>query len=209
MGLIFGIGPMFLFLVYINPATVRISNFEERVQVQLTGAHVISQAAVGASELELTRLEEIKNNTLARIKKIDSRESLLRFSGVLADGLTLQARSCGLRVLEVDFQNTLIKGGYQPVNEHALDALNELSKIEWMDMGNPLDLPMLKLPFIEIQMNVGPGYSEVLSFIDSLPEFPTQVNLVELATTDESHGRGFRLKIRGYYFSAARKSEPS
>jgi hypothetical protein len=103
----------------------------------------------------------------------------------------------------------LIKGGYRPENEHALDALNKLPTIEWKDMADPLDLPMLKLPSIEIQMTLGPGYSEVLSFIESLPEFPTQVNLVELATTDESHGRGFRLKIRGYYFGAIGKPGPS
>jgi hypothetical protein len=209
MGLIFGVGPLFLFLVYITPATVRISDFKDRVHGQFARARVLDRTAVGASELELKQLEEIKNDTLARVKKINSRESLLRFSGILADGLTSQARSCGLRVLEVDFQNTLIKGGYQPENEHALDALNKLPSIEWKDMADPLDLPMLKLPSIEIQMTVGSGYPEVLSFIESLPEFPAQVNLVELATTDESHGKGFRLKIRGYYFGAIGNPGPS
>jgi hypothetical protein len=209
IALIFGVGPLFFFLVYITPATVRISDFKNRVQVQIARTHVITRIAAGASELELKQLEEVKNHNLSRVKKIDSRASLLRFSGILADGLASQARAYGLSVLEVDFQNTLIKGGYQPENEHALDALNKLPSIEWEDMADPLDLPMLKLPSIEIQMTLGPGYSEVLSFIESLSDFPAQVNLVALATTDESHGRGFRLKIRGYYFGAIEKPGPS
>ncbi len=205
MALIFSVGPLFFFLVYINPATVRISDFKDRIQVQYAGARTIARTPAGASDLELKQLEEIKRLNLSRIKKIDSRESLLRFSGVLADGLASEARSFGLQVIGVDFQNTIIKGGYLPENERALDELDKLPTVEWSDLSDPLDLPMLKLPSIEIQMIVGPGCPKVLSFIESLPEFPVQVSLIELSTVDNSQGKGFRLKMRGFYFGSLEK----
>jgi hypothetical protein len=205
LGLAFGVGPLFFFLVCINPATVRIADFRNRVNVELAGARVIAVAPARASEKEISQLEEIREQTLSRIKKIGSNESLLRFSGILADGLASEAKSFGLQVREVGFQNALIRGGYSPESEQALDKLDRLQAVEWNDLANPLDVPMLKLPSIEIQMTVGSGYAELLDFIESLPEFPAQVSLIDWTTVDDSQGKGFRLRIRGYYFSAIAK----
>jgi hypothetical protein len=201
--LIFGIGPLFFFLVCISPATVRISDFRDQVNVQSAGATTLFLPRAPASDRELEQLESMKRSYLSRIKKIDSRESLLRFSGILADALAAKAKSCGLRVIGVDLQNDLIRGSYLPDSNYALDALNKLPGVEWSDPADPLDLPMLKLPSIEMQMIVTSGYSEVFSFIESLPEFPAQVSLTGLASIVDSDEKGFRLKIRGYYFGRA------
>jgi hypothetical protein len=201
--LIFGIGPLFFFLVYISPATIRISDFKDRVNMQSAGATTLSIPRAPALERELEQLESIQRSFLFRFKKIDSRESLLRYSGILADALAAKARSCGLNVIVVDLQNDSIRGSYLPENNHSVDALNKLPSVEWSDMADPLDLPMLKLPSIEIQMIVTSEYSEVFSFIESLPEFPTQVSLTGLASMADSNEKGFRLKIRGYYFGSA------
>jgi hypothetical protein len=204
--LIFVIGPLFFFLVGISPATYRISDFKERINVQSAAASILSLLPAAASEQELEQLKSMQRSYLFRFKKIDSRESLMLFRGIMADALASKARSCGLRVTGVDFQNNLIRGSYVPENDRALDALNELPGVEWSDMADPLDLPMLKLPSIE--MIVISEYSEVFSFIESLPEFPAPVSLTGLTSTGDSNEKGFRLKIRGYYFGGAGQTGP-
>jgi hypothetical protein len=203
--LIFGVGPLSVFLVGINPATYRISDFKDRVHVQTAGTSMLSMPPAAASDQELQQLESFQKSYLSRLKKIDNNESLLRFSGIIADALALKARFRGLRVTGVDFQNNLIKGTYLPGNDRALDALNQLPGVEWNELADPLDLPMLKLPSIEIQMTVIAEYSEVFSFIESLPEFPAQVSLVGIVSTTDSNEKGFRLKIRSYYFDGVKQ----
>jgi hypothetical protein len=199
--LIFGIGPLFFYIVYISPATLRISDFRDRVKEQWAGISAVPYATAKASDQELKQLESIKRTHLFRVKIVDSREALLRFSGTLADALASGARSYGLHVIEVDFQNALIRGSYLPENNRALDALTSLPSVAWNDIADPLDIPMLKLPSIEIQMMVSAEYSKVFSFIEALPEFPVPVKLTGLSTANDSNEQGFRLKIRGYYFA--------
>jgi hypothetical protein len=199
----FGIGPLFFYIVLINPATLRISDFRNRVRVQWAGASGFLSSPVKASDQELRQLESIKESFLSRIKKIDSRESLLRFSGILADALASEAKSYGLRVTGVDFRNDLIRGSYLPENNHAMEALNSIPGVAWEDMADPLAVPMLKIPFIEIQMTVSANYSDIFSFIESLSQFPAQVCLTGLTSVNDPGEQGYRLKIRGYYFAGA------
>jgi hypothetical protein len=131
---------------------------------------------------------------------INSRESLLRYSGALADALAFHARSSGLHVVNTDLQNSLIKGKYEPENERALDNLAALPAPQWNELASPLDVPMLNLPSIEIEMTVAGEYSQVFSFIETLPDFPVLVCLTGLGLTEDQEESAFRLKIRGYYY---------
>ncbi len=197
--LIFGGGPLFFFFVGISPAAYHISDFKERVHARAAGASRIPGLQAAVSRQESERLDSMREAFLIRFKKIDGGESLLHFSGTLADALAMRARSCGLKVTKVDLQNPWIQGSYAPENDRALDALNDLPAARWGDLCDPLDLPILRLPSIEIQMTVACEYSKVFSFIESLPEFPAQVSLTGLASVNDLGERGFRLKIRGYY----------
>jgi hypothetical protein len=200
--LIFGIGPLFFYLMYIHPATIRIYGFSETINRRSLNSIFLASVPAAVSDRESKQLDSIKRDHLMRIKKVNNSESLLRFSGMLTDALAAQARLHGLRVIKVNLQSSLIKGSYLPQNDFALDALNKLPSVQWIDLGDPLDLPMLKLPSIEVQMIVDSEYSEVFSFIESLPDFPVRVLLTGLETVNDSQGKGFCLKIHGYYFNS-------
>jgi hypothetical protein len=197
--LIFGIGPLTLYMVFINPSIDRISNYRDRIKLQTARASIISRGPEAAAKQELEQLEKIKQDQLARIKRIKSRESLLRFTGALADAIALHARSSGLRVIEVNLQDGLINGKYVPVGDRAMEALDGLPSPRWDELADPLDLPMLHLSSIKMQITVAAQYSQVFSFIESLPDFPVLVNLAGLAAIDDPDGRAYRLTIRGYY----------
>jgi hypothetical protein len=197
--LVFGIGPIVAYMAFINPSVARIAKCQETIALQASGASLLDFGPAPASEQEVEQLQEIRMDQLSRVKKIQSRESLLRFSGTLADALAFQARSFGLRVLSVNLQNPQISGSYVPAHDHALETLAELTSPEWDEMSDPLDLPMLRLPSIEIDIALAAEYSQVFSFIESLPDFPALVQLTRLQTIDETLGKAYRLKIRGYY----------
>jgi hypothetical protein len=207
MGLVFGIGPSILYLTFIHPSILRISNYRNRVEMQASGTPPIRIGPAPATDQELEQLEDIKQSQLARIKEPQNREKLLQFSGILADALAMQARDYGLRVIGVDIQNALIRGRYVPSNNRALDMLAEFPSAQWNELADPLDLPMLNLPSIEIQMTVTGDYSRVFSLIASLPDFPTQVSLTRLGVTDSSSERAFQLRIRGYYYDNNRRTQ--
>jgi hypothetical protein len=202
--LVFGIGPLIVYWTLIHPSVLRISGYQGRVSLQAAAQSLINFGPGRATGQELEQLGKIKQSQLARVKKINSRESLLHFSGTLADALALQARLRGLRIISVDLQNALIKGRYVPENDRALDMLAALPSPKWNELADPLDLPMLHLPSVEIQMTVSAEYSQVFSFIESLPDFPVQVGLASLDVADDPGERVFRLKIRGYYFGNER-----
>jgi hypothetical protein len=200
MALVFGIGPLACYLLFISPAIGRISEYQKQVSAHANGTGTINSGPAPTTDQELQQLEDIKHTRLARIKKIGSRESLLNFSGTLADALAMQARDYGLKVINVDLQNALIKGRYVPGNNHALDLLAGLPGLQWKDLADPLALPMLNLPAVDISMTVAADYSEVFTFIDSLPEFPSPVSLSSLSTVDDVAGRAYQMKIRGFYY---------
>jgi hypothetical protein len=197
--LIFGIGPLTIYMAFISPSIERISNYRDRIKLQTAGTSIIIHGPEAAAKQELEQLETIKQDQLVRIKRIKSRESLLRFTGALADAIALHARSLGLRVIEVNLQNGLINGKYVPASDHAMETLNGLPAPQWDELADPLDLPMLHLPSIEMQITVAAKYSQVFSFIESLPDFPVLVNLTGLAAIDDPDGKAYRLTIRGYY----------
>jgi hypothetical protein len=203
----FGVVPAIICLVFLHPPLIQISNYRNHVQLQIAGSMMGSLGPAPATNQELEQLEKIKQDRLARIKKIGNRESLLRFSNALTDALASQARAHGLHVISADLQNPLIRGKYVPANERAIDILTALPGPEWNELSVPLDLPMLHLPSIEIQMDVEGEYSQVFSFIESLPDFPAQVNLTGMGLSQGQDERAFQLKIRGYYYDA-NTSEP-
>jgi hypothetical protein len=194
-------------MAFISPSLIRISGFWNRINLRISGVSAISFGPAPASSRELEQLEEIRLSRIARVKKIENRESLLHFSGTLADALAFQARSHGLRVLSVDMQNESIQGKYVPVNHRAMETLEGLPGPQWNELTDPLDLPMFHLPSIEIQITVAADYSQVFSFIESLPDFPALVSLSGLNSTDDSVGRAFQLRIRCFYYDGGEKSE--
>jgi hypothetical protein len=200
--LIFGIGPLVIYLLFISPSIQEISRFQNRLHLQATGSAPIGIGLVPASKQETEQLEEIRQSQLARIKKVNSREDLLRFSGALADALAMEARSLGLQVTGVNLQNASINGNYIPASSSAMDNLEQLPSAEWEELADPLDLPMLRLPSIDMQMTVVSEYSKVFSFIKSLSDFPALVQLTSLQTTDDPNGKAYQLNIRGYYCSS-------
>jgi hypothetical protein len=202
MALVFGIGPMIICLALISPPMFRISSFQNRVNLETAGAASIEFGPVPATNQELEQLEEVRQYELTRIKKIESRESLLHFSGALADALASEARLSGLRVKSVGLQNALIQGRYVPESSQALAILAGLPGSQWNELVDPVDLPMLNLPSIEIQMTVAAEYSQVFSFIESLPDFPVLVSLSSLSMIDDPMGKAFQLKIRGFYYAS-------
>jgi hypothetical protein len=201
MTLIFGIGPLVVYLVFISPAIQKITDYQEKVKLQTASATIVDLGPTPASDRETEQLAKIRMDQTSRVKKINDREALLRFSGALADAVAFQARSFGLRVKGVNLKNASIDGKYLPSNEGALERLTGLPAPQWEELINPLDLPMLRMPSIEVQLTAVSEYSQVFSFIESLPNFPTLVQLTGLQTMDDSQGKAYQLTIRGYYCS--------
>jgi hypothetical protein len=199
--LVFVAGPLVLHLAVVNPLLNRMTAFRDQVKEKASSNSLFTNSPAPASDNEWTRLEEIKESELARLKMVDSRESMLQFSGALADALASDAQSYGLKVTGIDLDNALIKATYVPSGERALERLDAISGVRWIELKDPLELPMRHLPSIDVQMTVASEYSKVFSFIEALPEFPVPVALASLATVDGAHGKAFRLKIRGYYYS--------
>jgi hypothetical protein len=204
MTLVFGIVPSILYPMLIHPPIMQIYNAQNRLRLLTKHSSQIHLGPAPATNQELEQLEQIRQNWLSRIKEINNRESLLRFTSTLTDALAVQARQYGLHVISADLQSSLIRGKYVPANEQALDTLTALPSPEWKELTVPLDLPMLHLPSIEICMTVSGNYSQVFSFIESLPDFPAQVNLTGLGLTQDQEERAFQLKIRGYYHGSDR-----
>lgn len=202
LALAFGAGPMIFYMVFINPASQRISKFQETLQAQAGGAPSENIGIAPASTQEFQQLQKIKGNRLTRIKMINSRESLLRFSGALADALAAQARKCGLQVKEVNLENPSINGKYFPASLNAIEMLNRLSGPQWAELSDPLDLPLLKLPSVEVRMTLVSSYARMVPFVESLPDFPSLVQLAELRTTEDAAGKTYHLKILGYYYGS-------
>ena len=197
--LVFGVGPMAWYLILVHPAIVRISSCQDTMALQASAASLPDLGPAPSSDQETEQLREIRLDELSRIKKIDSRESLLRFSGAFTDAVAFQARDFGLRVIGVSLQNPIISGKYIPSNEHAMEALAGLASPQWDELANPLDVPMLQLPSIEMELAVAAEYSQVFSYIESLPDFPTLIQLTKLETFDDSSGKAYRMTLRGYY----------
>ncbi|HTY64026.1 MAG TPA: hypothetical protein VMG30_17390 [Acidobacteriota bacterium] len=197
--LVFGIGPMAIYFLFINPAISRLSECRELMRQQANRAPLIDMKIPHTEAHEAEDLQEVRLEQLSRIKKIGNRESLLRFSGTLSDALALQARSFGLRVTEVSLQNPLISGKYVPAGDSAMEALDKLSGPRWEELADPLDLPMMRIPSIEVRIKVVSEYSQVFSFIESLSDFPALVQLTALQIMDDSAGKAYQLTIRGYY----------
>jgi hypothetical protein len=201
MFLIFVVGPLILHAAVINPLLGRMSAFRDQIKMKAADPSLFVNSPAPASDQEWAQLEEIKESELARLKKVDTRESLLQFSGTLADALAAEAQSYGVKVAGVDLDNTLIKATYVPSGDRALERLDSLRRVQWLELKDPLGIPMRQLPSIEIQMTVAGEYSKVFSFIEALPQFPVPVALASLTTIDGPHDKAFRLKIRGYYYS--------
>jgi len=151
------------------------------------------------SKGELEQLGEVKEFELTRFKKVDSRESMLHFSGAFADAIASSAGSYGLKVSQVSLESPLIKGSYAPVDDNAIAKLEAFPSIQWSEASDPLDLPLLNLPNVEIQIAVTAEYSQVFSFIDSFADFPIPITLKNLELIANPAERAFRLQIRGYY----------
>jgi len=201
MTLIFGLGPTLVYLAFLHPSLAQISSYRESIRQQASGASLLDLGPVPSSGREGEQLEEIKLDQLSRVKKVDSRESLLRFSGALTDALAHQARSFGLKVIGARLQTSLISGNYVPAGDQAIESLSDMSSPQWEELADPLDLPLLQLPYIDIEMSVTSTYSRVFSFIEALPEFPALVQLTGLRTIEGASGSAYRLTIRGYYFA--------
>ncbi len=201
MLLIFVIGPTIIHLTIVNPLLDRMSAYQDRIQAKKAGVALVSNAPAPASDQEWAQLEEIKDSELSRLKKVDSRKSLLQFSGALADALASDAQSYGLKVTGVDIDNALIKATYVPSEDQAMERLASLPGVQWPELKDPLAIPMRHLPSLDIQMTVVSEYSKVFSFIEALPEFPVPVVLTNLGTVDGPQAKAFRLKFRGYYYS--------
>jgi hypothetical protein len=207
LALVFGIGPLIVHGLVLNPPLRRISEFCDRFKMSPAAMPLLVIGRMNASNRELAQLEEIKTEELGKYKKVDSIESLMRFSGALADALAEEARSLGLRVMEVNLQNVSIRAKYRPQNNAALEALDSLPGLQWSDLKDPLILPMLKLPSIELEMTVTAEYSKVFSFIESLANFPVPVSLASLEIVEDPRAQAFRLKIRGYYYGKGKMSQ--
>jgi hypothetical protein len=195
--LIFIIGPTVFYTVLVNPALRRISEYEAVAGAKTRTLSPGSSSPASNGELE--QLDEIKEFELTRFKKVDSRESMLHFSGSFADAVASSARSYGLKVTQVSFESPLIKGSYVPIDDNAIGKLEELPSIQWNEVSDPLDLPLLNLPYIEIQIAVAADYSQVFTFIDSFANFPIPIALKNLELIADPAERAFRMQIRGYY----------
>jgi hypothetical protein len=205
--LVFGVGPFLIYLAFIHPAICRISSYQGSVDLQTTNGAAIDFGPIPAVSRELEQLEEIRQYQFEKLKKIENRESLLHFSGAVADALAFQAKESGLNLMHVDLQNVLIQGKYLPANDHALETLGGLPAVKWADMADPLDLPMLNLPSIEIRMTVLAEYSQVFSFVETLPEFPVLVSLSNMSIINDADGKAFQLNIRCFYYGSEKNAQ--
>jgi hypothetical protein len=201
LALVFGIVPSIFYMALIHPAVDRISKYRDAMKVRANEVPSAEMDVSPASTNEFEQLQKIKKDRLYRVKKINSRESLLRFSGALADALAAQARLLGLQVREVILANSSINGKYIPASQRAVEMLNGLPGPQWGDLSDPLDLPLLKLPSIEVRMTLIANHTQMFSFVESLPDFPSLIQLTEFRTEEEPAGKIYHVRIRGYYFN--------
>jgi hypothetical protein len=206
---VFVIGPGILYLTFINSSMQQIAELQKRLQLESGQAIAPDWNMAPASDSEREQLEQAIQTKLARIKKIDTRDSLLHFNGILADALASQALSFNLKILSVDLQHDLITGRYIPKNDRALDMLRILPGVQWDEIADPLTLPLLKLPSMELNLTVAGEYSQVFSYIESLSDFPAQVLFSGLWMIEDSGGRAYRMKIRGFYYGAGGNEYPA
>jgi hypothetical protein len=185
-------------MALISPAIRRISEYEEFTHAK-AGSLQSARSSSPVSKGELEQLGEVKEFELTRFKRVDSRESMLHFSGAFADAIASSARSYGLKVSQVSLESPLIKGSYMPLDDNAIAKLERFPSIQWSEASDPLDLPLLNLPYVEIQVAVTAEYSQVFSFIDSFADFPIPIALKNLELIANPAERAFRLQIRGYY----------
>jgi hypothetical protein len=186
-------------MIFINPAAQRINEFKKALQAQDAGAAPGSLDVVPASTWEFQQLQKIKRNRISRIKMVGSREALLSYSGALADSLAAQARKFGVQVKEVSLENSSINGRYFPASRNAIETLDGLAAVRWEDLSDPLDLPLLKIPSVEVRMTLISSCSRIAPFIQSLPNFSSLVQLTELHA--EENALIYHMKILGYYYS--------
>jgi hypothetical protein len=198
LAVVFIIGPAFFYTALVRPAIIRLSDYEQSVRSR-AGLALMSNNLFPVSKGEWAQLDEVKEFALTRYKKVDSRESMLHFTGAFADAIASSAKSYGLRVLLVSLESPLIKGSYKPIDDNAIEKLEELPNIQWSELSDPLDLPLLNLPNLEIQIAVAAEYSQVFSFIDSFADFPVPITLKNLELIADPAEKAFRLQIRGYY----------
>ncbi len=204
-----GLASLIIYLAFISPAMRAISTNADRWQHHSIEAPRVITDLEPSSKVEEERLEEIKQAHLLRFKKIDTPKSLFLFSSILAESLASEARLLGLKVMAVKLEDELIRGKYVPSNDLALEILNQIPSPQWAELPNPMDLPMLKLPTLEIYITVSGEYSKVFSFIESLPDFPVTVSLAGLEMTEDLVGNAFQLKIRGYYYDSRNGRKPT
>jgi hypothetical protein len=205
LALVFVIGPAGFYLIFIHSPLQQIIRFENLVNTQSDRSLFQFLTVVPADNQELEQLKTIKENQLARIKRIDSQKSLLQFNSILADAIALQARKYDLRVAGVEMKNPLIAGRYIPDNVRALDMLESIPGVQWDEIHDPLALPMLNLPSIELQITVSGEYSQVFSYVESLSAFPARILLSGLSMMEGSDGKYYCLIIRGFYYDAGKE----
>lgn len=200
---VFVILPSCLYVFLIHEPMQQVLQFRDAVEALGKGPALLEANIAPSTDGEQEELDRIKQDRLARIKHIGSRESLVLFNNLLADSLALQARRYGLQVVHVDLDNALITGSYVPKNDRAAETLDSMPGLQWNEIESPLSVPLLDLPFIELYMTVYGKYSQLFSFMEALPEFPVQVLISGIEMIDGIDGC-FRISVRGFYYDGGR-----
>jgi hypothetical protein len=161
-----------------------------------------------ALSAEQASLPELQKHLFARVPIVGQPEDLMRYGVVLSNALSTAAAQLGLHVGGVEAFNELVKGQYAPDSSSSLDELARWPRLSTNEVAEPMRIPALDMPSLELDLALSGDYSNVFRFVESLPAFPVLVNVSGISVNNDGAGVSFHLKIRGYY-AAPTKGEGS
>jgi hypothetical protein len=205
---IFGIGPALFYWFAIRPPLQQIEGFQEDVSLAATPHLTAHARATQAVLREQAALAHFQDSFLARVPIVNDSEDLVRYGAVLCGALTHEAKEREIQVLGVEMLNDMVKGHYVPEGSSLSSHLAGWPRLSPGQLANPICVPTLELPSIELQMRVqGIPSSRVFTFVESLASYPVLTNVTGIDLESNNEETVFRLKIQSYYWMPAHRQE--
>ncbi len=204
----FGIVPALFYWFAIRPPMQRIMGFQQSISQAPTQQQNLQNRVTRAAVHEQAAVSKFQGSFLAKVPIVTDTEDLVRYGAVLSSALTREANARGMQVLGVEMFNHLVKGQYVPAGSGSSADLANWPRLSPGRLTNPIRVPMLDLPSLELQMRVG-GLSSarVFTFVESLASYSVLINVTGIDLEKSNEDVAFHLKMRSYYWMPADRQE--
>jgi hypothetical protein len=197
----FGIVPALFYWFAIRLPMQQINSFQKRSSFAAAQQRRPDTGVAQAALHEQSAVSQFQDAFLARVPIVTTSEDLVQFGAVLAGALTHEANERGLQVIGLEMVNHLVRGQYVPEGSGSATNLAGWPRLSPTRSTNPIRVPMLDLPSLELQMRVrGLPSSKVFNFVESLTSYPVLINLTRIDLERNNEDIVFRLKLRSYYW---------